>query len=558
MAATVLELDLTAPLLDAPPADPVAAVLARRRPLLRDLVDGLRLAREDPSVVGLVAHIGAGPHLTDVQELRDAVRAFAASGKTTVAWTESFGEMGHGTVPYYLATAFDEIWLQPSGSVGLTGVSVEAMFAKDALAKAGLVPQIGQRKEYKNAPSTALESGMTEAHREATSRMVASTMERVRAAVADRRGLTAERVIELVDDAPLTANRALENGLVDHLGYRDEVYAALGHRFGDLRLRYLSRYVHHTRRARTMEPAQLVQQVRNRLRPRRTGVALIHALGNIHLGRSTRRPMGGHSVGSDSLGAALRAAARSDDVTAVVLRVDSGGGSHLASDAIRREVLRLREAGKPVICSMGRYAASGGYFIAMGADQIVAQPGTLTGSIGVFGGKVVVHDLLKRFGVNVDGVAEGRNAAMFSAHQTFSDEEWARLNEYLDEVYADFTGKVAADRGLATETVEQLARGRVWTGADAHQHGLVDELGGLDRAVDLACERAGLARDDADVHTVPRLGFLEQLRPAESSEDLPAATARIGGWRGPGELLAELLGVSGMGVLSAPTLYEIS
>jgi protease IV len=552
MVATLLELDLTVPVLEAPPTDPIGAALARRRPLLRDLVDGLRLGAADPDVAGVVAHVGGHtPTLAQVQELRAAVRAFARTGKPAVAWTESFGEFGPGTVPYYLATAFDEIWMQPSGEVGLTGIVAEAVFVKDALAKLGIVPQMSRRHEYKNAADMFLASEMSEAHREASGRLAASAMEQVVDGVVEGRRLTPEQVRDLVDRAPLSAGDAAEAGLVDRLGYRDEVYTALRQRLGEIRLRFVHRY----RRAKLLRPERAFGRL-----AKRPGVAVIHGTGAIHLGRSTRRGFGSSSIGSDTIGAALRAASADHEARAVVLRLDSPGGSYVASDAIRREVIRVREAGKPVIVSMGTLAASGGYFVSMAADTIVAQAGTLTGSIGVFGGKAVVRDLLDRLGITRDGVAEGRNAWMFSAYRQFSDDEWRRLEDWLDQVYDDFTGKVAADRGLTRDHVESAARGRVWTGADAQQHGLVDELGGLERAVDVACARVGIGREDADIRTIPRLGMLERMRTPESSEDLAASAARmvdLSGLRGPVDVLARILDVPATGVLTAPVVWNL-
>ena len=552
MVATLLELDLTVSVLEAPPSDPIAAALSRRRPLLRDLIDGLRLAATDPDVAGLVAHVGGhAPTLAQVQELRAAVRLFAQTGKPAVAWTESFGEFGPATVPYYLASAFEEIWIQPSGEVGLTGMVAEAVFVKDALAKLGIVPQMSRRHEYKNAADTFLATKMSDAHREAAGRLAASAMEQVVAGVAEGRGLAPEQVRDLVDRAPLSAEVAAEEGLVDRLGYRDEVYAALRQRLGEVRLRFVHRY----RRARLLEPRRAFGRL-----AKRPGVAVVHGAGDIHLGRSTRRGLGSTSIGSDTIGAALRAATADHEARAVVLRLDSPGGSYVASDAIRREVLRVRDAGKPVIVSMGTVAASGGYFVSMAADTIVAQAGTLTGSIGVFGGKAVVRDLLDRLGISRDGVAEGRNAWMFSAYRQFSDEEWQRLEGWLDQVYDDFTGKVAADRGLTRDHVEAAARGRVWTGADARQHGLVDELGGMERAVDVACARVGIGREEADVRTIPRLGILERMRTPESSEDLAASAASmldLAGLRGPVDVLARIVGVPATGVLTTPMLWDL-
>jgi len=229
-------------------------------------------------------------------------------------------------------------------------------------------------------------------------------------------------------------------------------------------------------------------------------------------------------MGSDSVTAALRAATADPHVKAIVLRVNSPGGSYVASDAIWREVVRTRNAGKPVVVSMSDVAASGGYFISMAADAIIAQPGTVTGSIGVISGKPVLTDMLGKAGVTTDSVVLGEHAAMFSTSKPFSTEEWQIVDAWLDRIYADFTGKVAAGRGLSAERVHELARGRVWTGADAQERKLVDELGGVEEAVDVARRRAGLPATAPLVH-YPRLGPLDRIRPAASSEDRRAAAA---------------------------------
>jgi protease-4 len=539
----LLELDLTDPPAEAPPADPIGFLQARRRPTLRAVVDALRDATDDPRVAGLVARVGGALPLARAQEVRAAVRSFAAAGKPAVAWAETFGEAGPGTVGYLLATGFGQVWLQPSGMLGLTGVSVEATFLRGALDKAGLEPQFGQRYEYKNAVDRLSRYGFTDAYREAASRLAASALEQVVAAVAEARGLAPGRVRELVDRAPLSAAEALESGLVDRVGYRDEVYADLRGRTGG-ELLYLGRYRHGTAATR------LLGKVRARSRP---AVALVTVAGAIQQGRSRRGPLSpAAGAGSDTVGAALRSAARDDAVGAVVLRVDSPGGSYVASDVIWREVGQLRKAGKPVVASMGDVAASGGYFVAMGADAIVAQPGTITGSIGVFSGKVVTAGLLERLGIGTDAVVEGRHARMFSSRVGFDDEQWRRLDEWLDQVYADFVGKVADGRGLTRERAHELARGRVWSGADAHERGLVDELGGLDRAAELARARAGLP-DGAPLRRWPALRPADRLSPPRSSEDRSAA-AGTDWWSGWGALAgtAARLGLAPEGPLTMP------
>jgi len=224
--------------------------------------------------------------------------------------------------------------------------------------------------------------------------------------------------------------------------------------------------------------------------------------------------------------AALRAAAADRRVRAIVLRVNSPGGSYIASDTIWHEVVRARRGGTPVIVSMGDVAASGGYYISMAADAIVAQPGTITGSIGVLVGKPVTTSLLERVGITTDAVVEGAHADMFTTTRPFSKEEWSKINSWLDRIYADFTGKVASGRNMDPAQVHEVARGRVWTGADAAAIGLVDHLGGLDDAVALARGKAGLP-DTAPLRGYPRATPFDRLRRPESSEDYHAAGASL-------------------------------
>lgn len=268
-------------------------------------------------------------------------------------------------------------------------------------------------------------------------------------------------------------------------------------------------------------------------------------------------------MGSDTVSAALRAAVADERARAIVLRVNSPGGSSTASDVIWREVVRARAAGKPVVVSMGDVAASGGYLISAPADVIVAQPGTITGSIGVILVKPVLREMFGRTGVRTDTVAEGENATMFSSSRPFSDDEWERINVWLDAVYRDFMEKVASGRRLSPDRVHELARGRVWTGADAVANGLADETGGMHDAIAVARKRAGL-KDDAPVRVYPRLGPLDQLRPAESSEVRPAAYAQFGlgalfadGW-GPAWRFAAAAGLPPYGPLSLPGVWRIS
>jgi protease-4 len=500
----ILELDLT----DMPP-DPVgddrlARLRSRGRHLLRPTLRALYEAADDRHVVGLIAKVGGTLPWAGMQELRLAVSAFSGSGKPTVAWAESFGEGSGDTSAYVLASAFDTIWVQPGGMLGFLGVGVETTFLRGALDRLGVQPQIEQRHEYKNAADRLTRTEFTDAHRTALESLAESVFAGAVDDVARSRGMAADRLRELADTGPRTAAEARDAGLIDAVGYRDEAYQAIRDRAGaESELRYVDRW--RARRALKLP------------RRHRPGVALVEIRGAIASGRSRR--MGFEQVaGSDSVSAALRAAANDEAARAVVIRVDSPGGSAVASETIWREVSLLRATGKPVVVSMGAVAASGGYYVACPADVIVALPATLTGSIGVFGGKLVVRDLLERLGLNTGSVMSGQRALMFSTRRPFSEAELQRLAAAMDAVYDDFVQKVALGRQRSAEEVEQVARGRVWTGSDAVTHGLADELGGLRDAVRIARARAGLAVD-APVRHAPRVPLPARLRPPRNSED---------------------------------------
>jgi protease IV len=553
-APLILELDLTEGVPEGPATDPLTAITSRRKLRLPDLIEGLRRARDDDRVRMLVAKVGGHAiGLARIQEIREAVADFSRSGKPAVAWAETFGEFTGGNLPYYLATAFDRIWLQPSGTVGLTGVAVEHLFLRDALARVGVVFQSAKRYEYKTAADQLTEQGFTGPGREAAERLAVSVVEQLSAAIAERRGKTAEQARALLDRGPFLAADALAEGLVDALGYRDEVYEDVRKQAGkDAVLQYVGRY----ERAHA-----LAQRARRPPNPKDRFVAVVYASGPIRQGRSSRGPVGGGAMGSDTVSAALRSARRDERVRAVLLRVNSPGGSAVASDTIWREVVRIRAAGKPVVVSMSDVAASGGYYISMAADVIVAQPGTLTGSIGAILVKPVFADALERAGIATDSVAEGERARMFALTHPFTDDEWDRINTWLDAIYRDFTEKVAAGRRMPVERVHELARGRVWTGADAAENGLVDTLGGMADAAEIARKRAGLPAS-ARLRVYPRLTPLDQLRPPESSEARPAAAAALGlsfadGW-GPAWRLAASAGLSPYGPLILPGPWTIS
>lgn len=486
---TVLVLDLSDGLIEQRPDNPLALASQGGALVLRDAVTALYAAGRDERVKGLVIRAGWGtPGLAQMQELREAVADFRAQGKPVFAFAETFGEAGNGTLHYFLASAAGEIWMQPSGDLDITGFSLQQPFLKPLLTDIGVQPQVGQREEYKGAMSFLTEDAMPEPQRRNLQRYLDSTLSQVATAVAVSRNLEAGTVRELIDRAPYRGAQAVDLGLVDRLGYWDEVHAAVEAAAGDSAAwQSLGDY------GRAMpapgDGAPLL--------------ALVHGEGPILLDAGDSDPLFGQvTMGAVDVAEALSAAIDDPEVAAIVFRVDSPGGSYVGSDTIWREVQRARDLGKPVIVSMGNLAASGGYFVAAAAEKIVAQPGTLTGSIGVVSGKVSLRELWDDIGVTWDGVQAGRRATMWSPNAPFSGDEWGWLQQTLDTTYADFTGKVAAGRSLSQQEVLAVAKGQIWSGADAKEAGLVDALGGYRTAIDLAKAAADLPAD-SDVQLRP-------------------------------------------------------
>jgi protease-4 len=475
---SILKLDLERGLPETAPENPFAVLRGEAPLTLRGVVETLERAGTDDRVAGLVARVAAAPVSTaQIQEIRDALKAFRAKKKFAVCFSETFGEFGPGNGAYYLATAFEEIWLQPSGDVGLNGWVLEAPFLRGTLDKLGVTPQFGQRHEYKNAMNVFTDTKFTPAYREAEQRLLDSISSQAVRGIAEGRKLSEADVKGLIDRGPFLGAEAKEAKLVDGLAYWDEVSEKV--------------------RARAGAGAELLSFRAYRDAagsPYDSGsrtLALIYGVGGVARGRGGYNPVTeSWTMGSETVAAALRRAAKDPDVAAIVFRVDSPGGSYVASDTIWREVSRARKAGKPVVVSMGSVAASGGYFVAMNADRIVAEPGTITGSIGVLGGKFVTSAMWEKLGIAFDQVEAGANANFWNSSRPWSPAEWARFNAWLDRVYDDFTSKVAEGRKLPKERVLELAKGRVWTGEDAKERGLVDELGGLSTAIRAARDAA--------------------------------------------------------------------
>jgi protease IV len=482
-------------------------------PTVAEVVLALDAAARDPRVAGLVVRLAETAHgFAVAQELRDAVRRFRAAGKFAVAHADTFGELGSGNEGYYIASAFEEIDLQPVGLVGLTGLLAQVPLARDLLARLGISFEVVRRAEYKTALESLTESELSAPNREMLEALLGTLQGQLVAGVAEGRGMPPERVRRLVDRGPLTGPEALAEDLVDRLGYAEEALdAALGRAGAGAEPVDLADYAN--RNLGTSAPESALP------------VALIRAAGLIRRGEDGI----GSEIAADDLAGALAEAAEDDELRAVVLRVDSGGGSAVASETIGHAVQRVRQAGKPVVVSMGNTAASGGYWIAMNATRIVAQPGTLTGSIGVIAGKPSLAEAWNRLGVNWAEIRRGANAAIFSLNRPFSPEAEARVEAIVGSLYESFTEGVAQGRGMRPEQVEAVAKGRVWAGETALGLGLVDELGGLDAA--LAATRAALqlpADAPLRVELVPRdaspvRAVLRWLRPG--ADDLAGALA---------------------------------
>ncbi|GAA1394783.1 signal peptide peptidase SppA [Luteococcus peritonei] len=552
----VLEIDLARGVLVAPPTNPMAALKAMNAPSMKALRERLREAATDDDVLGLVVHLGeSGLGLAQAQELALAIAAFGEH-KPTLGFSESFGEFANALPTYLVGAHCQELWMQPSGELGIGGVHVGITLLKGALGKLGVDPQFSQRHEYKTAGDQFSADHVTEPNREMMQALANSLAHRFVAIVAERRGLGEQQVWDAVDNSPLTPQQALDRGLVDQLGYRDQAMAhAL--KTWDAEVEQL-RFVH---RWNSRNPAE--QMAHDLVQRKQPTLAVVSLRGGIVSGRGRPGGMSGQGdTGADVVCESLRAAQRDDKVKAVVLHVDSPGGSAVASDSIWRAVHQLREAGKPVVAQMGTYAASGGYYVSMAADEIVALPATLTGSIGVVGGKFVTRRTYEKLGLVHEGIDSGRNAGMMASDEWFTDEQWERFHASLDRIYADFTSKAAQDRSMPLEQLEPIARGRVWTGADALDRRLVDHLGGMDLAIDRACELAGLTRSRTHVRPYPALGPLDQFRPATSTESVggqgaEALAATLDGSTGFERLLAlaaNRLGVRIDGFLTAPLL----
>ncbi|PYS49098.1 MAG: signal peptide peptidase SppA [Acidobacteria bacterium] len=487
---------------------------------LTSLIEQLRKAKVDKRISGVLLDIkllAAG--WGKAEELRDAIADFRTSGKPIYAYIEV------GTnKEYYIATAAERVYVMPTGDLFINGLAADVMFFRGSLDKLGVYPDVFQIGKYKNAPDEFTRKNMSDAHREVVNAILDDIFNRFVNTVAETRRKTPDEVRALIDNAPLGAKDAESAGLIDGTKYRDEVENELKKRLGfkedeELRLTSASTY-------KEISPESVGLNKGER-------IAVIYASGEIGGGKSDDGTFGGQSVGSDTLVKAINDARKDSSIKAIVLRVDSPGGTMYASDAIWHAVEEAKQK-KPVVVSMGDLGASGGYYISCNANKIIAEPSTYTGSIGVFAGKPVIKGFYDWLGVTNEYVMRGKNAGMFRETEKFTTDERAKLEGIIKSMYYDeFIPRVARGRGRDAEYVDSIGQGRVWTGAQAKEKGLVDEIGGLDHAIEVARALANIPADKGVRRVIlpyPR-GFFDNLfgssNDAEASIHLQQQRAAI-------------------------------
>jgi len=497
----VLELDLRGGLSDQPPASPFALFGGGGLSVMQ-VVDTLAQAEDDANIKVLLIRLpetGMAPAAAD--EVRQAIRRFRASGKPVIAHSQGFLPAGAVMSSYMVGASASELWMQNTASFQATGFSAEEIFLGRAFEKYGVEPEFEQRYEYKNAVNIYTQSDFTAAHREAMLAWMGSIYDTSIAQAAQDRKITPAQLRTSIEAGPWTAEQALERKLIDRVGHVEEAEDEALRRAG--------------RGSRIIAFDEYSSAKGPNNGSGRDAIAIIGGEGAIITGSGGNADPfgGGSSIHSDVMAEAIYDAIKDKDVKAIVLRVSSPGGSPEASEQIAAAVRAAKAAGKPVVVSMGTYAASGGYWISAEASHIVAQPSTLTGSIGVFGGKMVLRDALARFGVDVQGLSVGGDYAdAYAIGDGFTASQREAFAGTMDRIYGDFIALVSRGRGLTPQQVGEVARGRVWTGAQALELGLVDELGGMSEAIAKARELAGI---DADA-SVRIKRFPEQQSPFEA------------------------------------------
>ena len=497
---SVLVLRVYGPLPDYSPDDPFKKLFGGPDQSLTGLVMQFKKAKVDKRIKTILLDVNmSGIGWGKAEEIREAITDFRSSGKEVYAYIE-FGL----NKEYYIATAANKIIVPPPGELFINGLAADVMFFRGSLDKLGIYPDIYQIGKYKTAANMFKEKEMTEAHRQFINEFIEDLYQRYINTIAQARNKTPDEVRALIDNAPYNAQQAKDAGLIDEAMYRDQVETMLKKQLGQKESEPLIAVRSHDYRDVSPESLGLNKGER---------IAVIYATGEIGSGSSKNSPDGDQSIGSDTVAKALNDAAADKTIKAIVLRVDSPGGSGLASDIIWRAV-EMANQKKPVVVSMSDVAASGGYYISASASKIIAQPSTITGSIGVLAGKPVMRGLYDWLGISNEYVLRGKTAGMFRETEKFSDDERAKFEEWIKKTYYnDFVPKVAKGRGKDAGYIDSVAQGRVWTGGQAKEKGLVDDFGGLDKAIDVAKQLAKIPADKGVERVILPypMTFLEQL-----------------------------------------------
>src|SRR5438876_254073 len=501
---SVLVLKISGPLPDYVPEDPIRKLFGGQPQDLKTLLAQFRKAKVDKRISAVLLDIDMPEEgWAKAEEIRAAIADFRTSGKPVYA----FMELGLNK-DYYIASACDKIFLPPPGDLFTNGLAADVMFFRGSLDKLGIYPDLYQIGKYKSAGDMFTRKEMSKEHREFMNSLIQDLFDRYVDGIANGRKKSADDVKKLIDNAPYNAAQAKDAGLIDGALYRDEVEKELKKRLG-----YQDSDELHI--AKAGDYRQISQESLGLNKGDK--IAVVYAAGDIVSGKSEFGGSGETTIGSDSLVKTLEEARDDRGVKAIVLRIDSPGGSGLASDIIWRAIESVKEK-KPVVVSMSDVAASGGYYISCGASKIIAEPSTITGSIGVLAGKPVVKGLYDWLGITNEYVMRGKNAGMFRETEKFSDTERQKFQEFLNATYDDFITKVAKGRGKEKNDIDSIGQGRVWTGQQGKDRGLVDEYGGLDRAIEIAKQLAKIPADKGIQRVIrPQPpSFFEQLMQQES------------------------------------------
>lgn len=501
----VLRVRLSQPLLDYSPVPELPLLTAHRSTSLIDIYQALQAARTDNRVEAVVIYLQwANFSLAQAEEIRRQVQAVAAAGKRVECYLETAGEGSNGTLAYYVATACPRISLAPAGELNVVGFYLDSAFLRGTLDKLKIEPDFAAVGEFKSAGETYTEVEHSPSARQALSSLLDDLYGRVVADMAAARQLPEDRVRELIDGAPYSAAQALDLGLVDVLAYPDVLTSMLNETLGE-DWQWLD-----------------IEQYRPPVRALGTSkIAVAFAQGTIVRGRGGVDPWTQELyIGADSFGTTLEELIEDESIEAVILRVDSPGGSAQASDLLLRQVERLAAA-KPVVVSMSGLAASGGYYISAKAQHIVAEATTLTGSIGVIAGRLATGRFQEELlGISHDPLQRGANADFYSSLEPFTPEQRGQFVGLMEEVYDTFVGHVASGRGLEPSAVRAVAQGRIWSGQRALGHGLVDEVGGLDAARAAAAAAMGVDVADTRLVLYPRPPTLFEFLSGQASPGL--------------------------------------